>query len=453
MNAMGVKTTSINPTGFGGTLASANVIFPMSQGFRPDIAPVVVMAAKAVNNFVNATGNDYATFEPLAEKVNGTLNAVLGDENMSSSFIDQIVPNSTLNHILSATGGSDVSFNSAFLYTLASLDYQQRVAESKWIAGGRKGPAPTIAPPDGANAQEKQAFLQKVKNQTRAVFFMKAIIGAVSPIGAEVTVNDFGLTQKLQDDIKSQGSVSAGYTKFLQENPYATGFATSHSTATQSVSLQETTQAQDWVTGHIDQIKENPAYLWLMPQMTDTKYNPTVYNEQIADGLRTRDTPQQFLDALYTTAGDSVYYGALTLHQQAVAAAGKNSTALNAEYTKWDAYLGQLQKTMPTWWENFSSGQKADDAVQSIQQLQKIYAANQQPPGAQSEEVGQLLTQFGVANAAYVAAGQSADYSSAQKTVRDNWQTWVTTVASEHPNLAPIINGVFRDALTANNPT
>lgn len=443
---------SVNPTGFGGTLTSANVIFPMSQGVRPDLSPIILIPAQAVAGVTTMIGNSYPGFSKAAQTTNGALTWVAGKQAMSDGFLTQVIPNSILNNVLNTAAADGVSFNSAMMQTMQNLDYQQRVAYGKWVADGKKGPPPQIMPNDMANVAQKQEFLQKLKNQTRIVWMVKTLLGGVSPLGASVTVNDFGFNKELQDDINRLG-VTNGYTHFLEKHPYATAYTAAKSTTAQGEPLLESDAAQNWVVNNMAKIRQNPAFLWFMPQNTNATYDPTVYNEQVADGLRTRDTPQQYLDKIYTVAGDQTYYKAYDIHQANITAAGTNKNALTAEYANWDAYLSYLQKIQPTWWASFNGGTKAADAVQSITQLQDMYAKGEQPQGAMGEGIGELLNQLDEANTAYVAAGQTSNYAHAQKLVRDNWQTQCKQWATANPALAPVINSLFRDALTYENPT
>ena len=59
---------------------------------------------------------------------------------------------------------------------------------------------------------------------------MRAIIGAVSPVSADITDPlASSLNQDLQDDITSTGSVTAGFQKFLLAHPEATPFTVAKS--------------------------------------------------------------------------------------------------------------------------------------------------------------------------------------------------------------------------------
>ncbi len=457
LGIMGMQTASLNPTGFGGTLSAANVVFPVANGVRPDLSPVVTLGAHAVHDAFEEFGRSYATFEPVISRVDGALTAAVGSQAMSQNVLQQLIPNTTAYRAVETLAANDTAFTSAFLMTLQNLAYQQNVAMQKWVAGGQKGPMPDIIPPPNADPNAIQAFLSKVKNQTRIVFMMRAIIGAVSPVSADVTVDDFGLNAKLQADIKGAKSVALGFQKFLHDNPNATPYVVSKSTTATGSSLPDTQAALDWIAQHkiTDPNSTLGKYqygaMWLMPRPTDAKYSAQAYLNEIADGLRVRDTPEQYLKALYTENGNQTYYAALNIHEQAVQAATGNSGALSQEYAKWGAYMQTLQKQQPIWWAAYNGGTRQSDAQRSINELQDIFAKGLAPAGQQSDDIGSLLADYQNAEQAYMQAGTLPNYSSAQKKIRDQWIIYVNQLAQDKPNLAGIISSVFREALTYTN--
>ena len=451
---IGVPLANLNPTGFGGTLSAASVVFPAANGVRPDFSPVVTISAQAVRNIFEEWGAKYSTFKPVVNVVQGGLNEALGSENMQESILQQVIPNTTAYRFIEAAEGNDTSFNSAMMLTMQSLAYSQNVAMEKWRNEGSKGPEPDIIPPPDASPEQLQAFLSKVKNQTRIVFLQRAILGAVSPVSADVTVNDFGLNAKLQADINSSKSVDAGFQKFLLANPNATPYTTAESTTATGKSLPDTQGALDWIESNSSLLnKYQYGGMWLMPNLKDNTYSSSAYYNEIADGLRQRLAPSAYLNALYTANGDQTYYTALAEHEAIIAGAGSGSAAESQEYARWDAYMQHLQATQPIWWASYNSGTRQSDAQQSINQLTEIYAKGLEPKTQQSEDVGNLLTAFQSAESQYVQAGTQSNYSTAQKQISDSWINYCDQLALQEPQLASVISSVFRDGLVYMNQT
>jgi hypothetical protein len=452
--ALGVPMLGVNPAGFGGTLTSAQVIFPFSNGIRPDLSPLVVIGAKALAATSAALGNTYSPIHGATDVVQGQLNWGVGEENMNSSMLDNFVPNTLVSRAIESAQGDDTAFVNAMFQTMQNLDYQQKIQTAAWVKGGMKGPEPHVFPPQDATPQQLQQFVSRVRNQTQVLFLMRAIIGYVSPISAEVTVSDFGLRDDLQAAIKQYG-VAEGFTHFLEQHPDATAYTATESTvAGTNSSMPETAQAMAWVEQNRDFVNNNQAAAaYFIPQSKNDAYNAEAYNEQVADNLRIRDTPQQFLNNIYAAAGNAIYFKSLAVHDAALQAAGSDKSQ---EYNSWAAYMQTLQKTHPIWWQQFNDGTRQAQAVNAINQFGAMFGTNPTvtpPAGVQTELLRELYQNFEIAQQDYSNAGTSPNYQSEQKAITTNWQLWLDNMEKAVPQLTPVIQGVYHDALTYYNQT
>lgn len=449
---MGVPVAAISPAGFGGSFSAANVIFPLSQGARPGLGPVMAVPAQALGSLFPELGAHYARFRPIANVATSAITDVVGSETMSSPIWEQLVPNTFVQRIIETAQGSDRAFNSSFMQTLQALDYEQNLAMERWVKGGRKGEMPDIVPSQSAaaNPLKMQAFLDKVKNQTRILYGVRAILGLVSPVSADVEIGNYGLPTELNAEIAKQGSVSKGITAFLAKNPEATPYTVFQSTNTSGAVVPESVDAENWIDNNMSLIQAAPfAAMWLMPQMgkSAATYSPAVYNEQLAQGIRAKRAPADFLTALYVAAGNATYYAGLSQHEAALDAIGNNNVAKSAEYTTWDNYVNQLEQQAPVWATDHLSGDRYVQRQQTIKQLRTIFAEGKAPAGTQSTLVKQLLDQFDIAQADYQNATQQWNYTSAESAVNDQWEAYTSQLATAQPALAPIITSVFKDAL------
>ena len=460
MGMHGMTVGSVAPAAFGGSFSSANVIFPLSQGFKPDLGPVALVPAQSLATFFPELGTKYPKWSPITNVAAGSLNYITGSTgSQSQSVWEQLIPNAFVLRIIQAENGNDRSFNSSVMQAYNYFDYMQGEAVTKWEKDGKKGPMPRIVPPQDAPAPERQEFANKVRNYVRALYVARAITGMVSPVSSEVVIQNFGFPQKLQDEITKAGSVNAGMSNFLLKYPNAVPWTVAESYVPSDTdqsqplnySLASSVPAEQWVTANQAGLnKYGNAFLWLMPQLKDSKYSSAVYNEQIAQGLRIKETPQEHLNALYVAAGDSLYYPALTVHENALTAAGNNSAAKNAEYNSFNSWVTNLEKAYPVWAENFNSATRQTDAQQAIKTLTNIFSDGAAPKDEQSSLTEQLLTQYQAAAAAYQAAGNVASYSkqlSAQSKVSDSWVAYLDQLEVSTPQLRPIIQSVFKDAL------
>lgn len=455
MGMHGVMVGGVTPAAFGGSLSSANVIFPLSQGFSPDLGPIAMIPAQTLGTLFPELGKRYPQFAKVTNVAASALSYVEG-ESTSQPIWEQLIPNAFVERIVQAEMGNDRAFNSSVMQAYQYLDYQQATATEKWVKDGSKGEPPSIVPAQTASAHVKQEFVNKVRNYVRALYLARAITGFVSPVSSDVEVTNFGFPTKLNDEITKAGSVSTGMSNFLLKYPNAVPWTVAQSFVpsdtdpgvTSGISLSSSEPAQQWVDANQSLLNQyGVSALWLMPQLKDAKYSPTVYNEQIAQGLRVKDTPQQFLNALYVAAGDDMYYDGLTVHEAALTSAGNNSSAKNAEYDTWDSWVTQLEKQYPVWAESFTAGNRQTNSQQAIQTLTQIFKDGQAPKDGQSELVEQLLVQYQGAAAAYQQAGTTSDYYTNQAKVSDSWIAYVDNLSTQFPQLKPIIQSVFKEAL------
>ena len=470
MGLHGLMVGTVPPAQFGGTLSSASVIFPMSNGVAPDLGPLGSISAQGLSSMFEYLGKDFSTFAKPSQVALSALNAMDGDQSAyNESVLEQLIPNETLLRgvqLYEASklngGGGQEGFNSAILQTYNMLMYMQNEATDRWEKDGEKGPAPNIVPTQQQaldNPAVAQQFAQRVKNTVIGYYITRAILGFVSPISAEVEPQNFGFSNELSAAIVKAGSVAKGYDAFLAAHPDALPYTVAESFVPDAqgqptgYALSSSVPAQNWVVAHQGDLnKYGQAYLWLMPQLSDAKYSATVYNEQIADHMRVRETPQQHLDQLYIAAGNAIYYKNLAIFESQLDAAGNNSTAKNALYDNWNTFVAQMGKQYPIWYEDYKSPDKYTNAIQSIATLNAVFADGAAPPGPQTSGIEVLLHSFAIASTQYNQAGTGLSYSaqqSDQSKVSDAWTSYLETTAQSYPNLKPVIQTVFMHALKA----
>ena len=106
----------------------------------------------------------------------------------------------------------------------------------------------------------------------------------------------------------------------------------------------------------------------------------------------------------------------------------------------------------PTWYASYAGAQKGPNTINTIHGIETALQNGTAPKGPQTTDVEKMLGWYKDYNAQYVAAGQSADYSTAEKAVVEKWQAFCVTQAAAIPNLAPMITSVWKDALQNTNP-
>ena len=420
-----------SPVGLGWNLNASSVIFPLSAGARPDLGPLVGIPTQVIANFFAEHAGPV-----LASQVSGAENAVLG-ASASQSVWSQFVPNTVLDRLLTAAvpAFDERSFDSTFMQTLQTLDYEH------------------LIPPPNASPQVMQAFLDRWRNQTRIMYAAKALVGAVTPVSPEIVVNNFGLPAALTADITATGSVTSGIQEFLAKHPDATPYTVFQSSNEQGASVPASVAAENWINEHMADInKYGAAYLALMPNDIPTTYNATVYNEQIAQGLRTKLNPElatgptgnlpSYIQQLYIAAGNATvldkWYPVYKQQIAGMAGQEKYQAELN-----WQQSLATFGAQNPIWYAWWNSDQKASQRTQDILNMQQMFANGDEPKSPLSTKVAGLLKDYEVYKSQLTAGEQDAYAGETQSQINANWQQYLENLGADNPDLRPTIDTLF----------
>src|ERR1019366_8531754 len=159
--------------------------------------------------------------------------------------------------------------------------------------------------------------------------------------------------------------------EFLANNPDASPFTVFQSyspTGTGPASVA----AEKWIIDNQPMLRKYPAAgLMLMPANTDATYNASVYNEQIAQGLRQKYTPGDtnnndltgYITQLYASAGNAIVLGKWMPQYEAQIANLTGSAKYAAETAFWGngqpgntpatGTLGNYAVQNPVWWDQW----------------------------------------------------------------------------------------------------
>ena len=424
---IGKEIQSAAPVGMGWDVSAANVIFPLSNGFRPDVGPVLSLPAEAVADLFPEQASP-----SIKSSLTGIATAIGGPESTEPIW-EQLIPNTIVQRLAVAANANSSTFDSAFISTMQALEYNHEI------------------PPEDAGPVAMQNFLDKVQNQTRILFVMKALVGAVTPVSPELQAQDHNFPAELEADINRTGSAILGTQEFLAKNPNATPWTVFRSHATTGISPLSTQPAEDWVNSHIG-LAQTYGYAWLyfMPQLKNGTYSAEVYNEQIAQSLRTKYTPQEYLNQLYVMGANNTYYANLATYDDYVQKNGLSGTQLyNAEqnFLNWEAGFAAQH---PIWAQEYytpgdfaSDRTTSTDRVQAIKQMQEMVSSGVAPPGSMTDGIKTLLDGYANYTNA-IAVGKQDNYTSSENyQLTQNWQNYLTATAKAEPELSTVIGSVF----------
>lgn len=433
LSRIGLPIEGSSPVGMGWNLNSTSVIFPLSSGARPDLGPVAAVPIQAITQLFPEFGAP-----ALKADVTAAEQTVLGSSASSGPIWEQLIPNVIAQRLIEAANGGqylpDRSFDSAMMNVLQTLDYEKKI------------------PPANAGYQEMQTFLNRVRNQTRIMYAMKAIVGATTPVSPELQVKDFGFPAKLTADITKAGSVSKGITEFLSQNPDATPFTVFQSGNPTGASIPASVEAEKWINSNSKIIHDYPnAALFLMPQLTDTKYNSTIYNEQLAQGLRSKYAPgtinpdgtlSGYMAQLYIAAGNATVLDNWYPQYKKQLVGLTGSEKYTAEQN-WQASLASFATQNPVWGAWWNSDTKATDRAQAITQLQSMFSKGEAPASPQTTALKGLLSDYQTYQNQLAAGRQDAFAVQSQSSITANWENYLESIVQSNPQLSTAVNGLF----------
>lgn len=472
LSKIGLPVLGSAPVGMGWSLSSTSVIFPLSNGIRPDVGPVAAIPLQAIANLFPEFGNP-----AIRGSVEGAVSSLVGGATASRPIWEQLIPNTFVQRAIEAVQGDSRGFQSSMMQTMQALMFEQRQANERYMAShtltpaqqalfaatdgytALGGSAPEVVPGPTAGSFAWQAFIDRLRNQTRIIYATRALLGLVTPVSPEVQPENWGLPAAFSAAIAKAGSVSKGAQAFLATHPDALPWTVFQSASTTGVTPPASLEAEQWIDGNIGLIQKYPlAAMWFMPQLKDTAYNPTVYNEQIAQQLRAKFSPlanpeadpnQSFLAQLYLAAGNATYYGygGLTGSYQTHAQNQLTLTgaAKTNEETQWSAWLNQFEAQNPVWADLHNSGQSTVRRQQAIQQMQDMFAAGEAPEGGMSTALRGLLSDYNTFAAAY-ATNRVQGYPSSSTDMKAGWQNYLANVQADNPELSTVITGLFMNA-------
>lgn len=432
--ALGLPVEGSSPIGMGWNLSASSVIFPLSAGFRPDVGPLVAIPVQAITQFFPET------LSPVL-KADLTLadNTILGP-TATEALYEQMVPNTIVQRLMMGVFPqfNERSFNSTMMQTLATLEAQGKL------------PSPQEAI---QNPWKMQAFIDSVRNQTRIMYIMKAIVGAVTPVSPELTDQLYNkANSELSSDINKNKSVSKGIQEFLSKHPDATPYTVFQSTNMQGVSVPASVQAENWINENMPLIKAYPqAALLLIPPNLNTKYNAAVYNEQIAQGLRTKWFPgsespdgelEGYLAQLYVSAGNAIvldkWYPQYEKQIQGLSGTAKYDAEQN-----WQNTLANYAKQNPVWGEWWNSEHRELQRGQAILQMKRLLASPDAPKTKIAEDTRELLKAYDAYQNQLTVGSQDGYAGESESEINQQWKDNIYATLQAHPELTNVITGLF----------
>lgn len=420
LNKMGVPTTVGVPSGFRGDITGL-----APGGDVPGEGPTSVGWSPLVTIPMNSLADHFPELRPLVSSSAG-----VGAIGASQGLWEQLMPSATMRNVVKAYAGDH---SRAFTGSMIdAMQYQ--------MAHGNMPPT-NAQPGDPA----WQAWIDGIRNQTRAMFGVRALMGIGSPTSPILENGDHGMTAEYQALIQKDG-LSAGTQEFLTKYPNAGAYTIFKSEGAGGVNVPETTAAWDWTKNNEKFVtKYGEAGSLFIPQTNQSDPNAlSIYQQQMAAGFRHMKLPDEFAQQVMVQEGWNQYEADKANHDATVKSL-TDPNAVSAENANWYAYVSNnLGPAHPLWFADYNNN-TARNAQKKIivGQLQDIFDSGKAPDSPMTPMLQGLLQDYKT----YQEQLASSATSTMSKTeMKDNWNSYLATVAKDQPQLTTVINRVFKGA-------
>ena len=455
------SVSSIFPTGPEGGIAGALGLL------RPSWGPLVTIPAKL---FERALGNKTSQ-QRIAQK---WIAGLLGPIAQNSTLFSDLFPNTVGRNFLEmgvATAGAlgmnnfaTNAFDSAENYVVNNaLDNMfasiyENVRSTTDFSGinantGQKWNNDEIIAYCRAQADCKitdyfnkphmaQEFLDHAKIAAIVMFGVKAALGGMSPVALSLQ-QTFSASPELNKLLESINPLTGRkYTsseaaqEFVLKHPEKAFDLVAHSKSTYE-SFPETVSADNWLTNFPQLAQQYPnASAFFIDR--NSKYSPQAYTLEMSLQLRSKASPQEYLDALLVSAGDDYYYNFLAPLPEFGGngvSAGKNiSTAQYKALNNAARYYGNNEN--PTWYNNFAGGSRTNMKIKAVNEMTAMLADPKLPAGAiapaEKVKFEALMKKYNE-TVSFVQGLKAVGEGTAAYNVETAWKAWCEFEATNNP--------------------
>jgi hypothetical protein len=394
-----------------------------------------------VSPFVSIAANTIGSFDPTLDR---QIKKVVGGAGFSKSMFDQLMPNSVARTVYHAIDAKDTesSFHNATLAALAAAQYHHQI------------------PAADASPLEKQAFIDRIKNNAKSIMIMKAILGTVSPLSPAVTQEDLGLRDEFYNMLKEKSPtthkqytyIEALHDFLVKHGDSAISYTVSRTEAAiPGTVIPYSNKAINWIESKQDLINSKYAngVAFFIPQTTGLEGDAqAIHDEIIKMHLRANKTPEDFLSSYYTASGNNYIAQQKQIHLDQMDKLKKAGVSQAAERANWNEFVNNYGNMNPIWWDDYSSTAKRHVADLAVNDFAELFA-NKTPAQIKSEYgdqavlVSNLYRDWTVHNNQIVSLRNNNAYQEIINAEKDNWQKYLKTVVDKTPELNSVINSVF----------
>lgn len=372
--------------------------------------------------------------------------AALGDFSSGQGAINQLIPAQLRNIGLALTGdaASSARYSSAMMTAIAYAE-----------AHGQ-------GPGDDATPGEVDAFMDQIRRQARIVVMVQALGGFIVPGApseiaggssanlAGVNVEDAGqyLSANYLQLVRTLG-VEDGTAKFLElypeegidgiVNPLA--YTIPKNVSVTGAPIPSTEAALSFIDDNATYFGELPnAAPWLIPASFDDDRSQYAFDQQVADGLRQRRTPDEYFTAMKFKMGAQEYFKTRDTYNDLIADAVNSGQRAEAQSLKnqMDYELEIFKAAHPTFADQLQSSDGRERRSKVIREMRDVV---DDPRAPESPQLGGIRLAMHAFDRYSVRLGSlQNDHTVAGRKAVDNlkglFQTYIDQLLVAHPEIS-----------------
>lgn len=411
-----------------GSLISLKSVLPELQ--LPGVSPLLAVSANLVAD--------------LFPDTKGFVKGAVGDISFQRGVIDSIIPATWAKTLLAA--GSEIKegvsfdisgqYNNALFTAMATAYYYNQV------------------PDENASAAEKQAFIDRIKNNARSALLVKTFLNLVSPLAPKVEIADPGIRDEFWKLVKQKGDIGSALIEYMGTHgsrsvSYTVAKTVSNVAGAKFPYIQQTV---DFINEHHDkfftpqgQPSVSSGWFFLIPQ--DNPKNESdraIYNELFNMHLRSRKTPQELLNTFYIAQGDAMMEPLLKQHLENKQKYQFDPFLKQQEQQAWSNQMKMMKNFHPIWYDSYTSGAARTQAQTTYNQLIKIFSDPNAPQHDQAKLVKGLIQKYQAHQSVMNQYNMLNLQGVASTMEKQNWDDYLYSLREKEPRLKPVIDSVFR---------
>lgn len=417
--SFGINIQAGLPISAKGSLVSLKSVLPELS--TPGVSPVFAITGNIISDIFPAT----------KDIVQGTI----GDISFQRGILDTLVPATWAKTALAALTPVDLTnqMGNAVASAMAAAYYHGQV------------------PGPDSNSVDRQAYVDRIKNNARSILLIKTFLNLVSPLAPQVSQEDAGLRDEFWKLVKEKGNFPDALTEFLGKNgdtaiSYTVAKTYSNIPGAKYPYIQQTL---DFINEHKNLFDPksgtSSGAFFLIPQDNiKNESDFTIYNELMGMHFRSQRTPAELLKQFYIAQGDQAMSGQIKNHLDILKNAVDPFTK-SQERERWSKVMEVQKNLFPIWYEDYTTGSSATNAQTAYNQMIKILSNEKTAPkGPQVDAIKTLITEYQKHSQTLAQYKMLGIQGASAQIEKSNWEDYLIARADEDLRLAPVINSVFK---------